>query len=165
MPKYTTRARSWSARYRVMAPPPIGPLIQGSATPAANDTATAASTASPPAASTCAPASAALRCCDATSPPAVRMTVLRTTCVFESALDIGGAPSTGTSHRVPRWLQSRDACPTHPPYSRPAHAFGRRRHPLLAFRHRMDPGRHAHQGARCPGAGIHRADDGVAAVS
>src|SRR5262245_35182803 len=60
-----------------MAPPPAGPLIQGSTTPMAKETATAASTASPPASSTLAPTSAARRCAAATTPPRVGITTLR----------------------------------------------------------------------------------------
>src|SRR3546814_8737280 len=61
------------------APPPAGPLIQGSKTPIAKETATAASTALPPAASASAPISAARRCCAATMPCLEAVAGLRVT--------------------------------------------------------------------------------------
>src|SRR3954470_17319509 len=74
-----------------MQPPAAMPLIHGSTTPSANEVATAASTASPPASRIAAPACAARLCCEATTPPRVGTTRLRTTCESEklSASGVG----------------------------------------------------------------------------
>src|SRR5712671_6258621 len=67
-----------------MAPPPPRPLIQGSSTPRAKVVAITASMQSPPAASTPAPTSAALRDCEATTPPLETTAGLRICWVLEN---------------------------------------------------------------------------------
>src|SRR5215211_1042723 len=71
-----------------MAPPPPTPLIQGSSTPSANVVAITASMQLPPAASTAAPTSAALRDCEATTPPLETTAALRICWVFENWSDM-----------------------------------------------------------------------------
>src|SRR4051812_39950578 len=97
-----------------MQPPAEMPLIHGSTTPSAKEVATAASIASPPASRTAAPTSAARLCADATMPPRVGTTALRTTCdseklsrIFEGkARDVGvrGKPHAFVPLHVPNQL-------------------------------------------------------------